>query len=401
MQHEEVVYVTSRRAFLSRSVVLAGFAPRLVHAAGAHDRIVIGVIGTGGRGTWLAAEAQKQGCEIAALCDVSEMRRRWAASQLVGKPREFEEFERLLDEKDITAVINATPDHWHHDVLVAAVQAGKDVYTEKPFSHTIDEGTHMVVQVRKTKCIVQVGSHRRSGPHWAQARDAIASGAIGRLMWVRVFDTRSWVKEDPLAARPIEGAFNWKKFLGKAADRPLDEHRYWSWRWYWDYAGGLMTDLGSHQFDLINWLANVKGPKTVTANGGVYCFKKWETPDVAHAMLDYGDFAAVFSAGFVNKYDGIGARFYGTEGTLVVTDDAIHVAKEHGPEPAPKGDAWQRVYEGPAHLANWLECIRTRKEPNAPVEVGNEAVNVAHAANRAYREGRRVAWDAAKQVCVS
>ncbi len=387
----------SRRAFM-RSGAAAGIAAQSLRAAGANDRIVLGVIGTGGRGTWLAVEAQKQGCEIAALCDVGEMRRRWAAAQLAGTPRELEDYERLLEDKDIGAVINATPDHWHHDVLVAAVQAGKDVYTEKPFSHTIEEGAHMVAQVRKTKCIVQVGSHRRSGGHWTRAREAIASGAIGKLMWARVFDTRSWVKEDLLAARPIEGALNWKKFLGKAADRPLQEHRYWAWRWYWDYAGGLVTDLGSHQLDLVNWLANVKGPRSVTANGGNYFFKEWETPDVVHAALDYGDFAVVFSAGFVNKHDGVGARFYGTEGTLVVADDEIYVVKEHGPEPVAKSDTWRRTYEGQAHIANWLACIRAREEPNAPVELGNQAVNAAHAANIAYRQGRRVLWDAATQT---
>ena len=388
---------TSRRTFVTGGAAALGLAPAHLHAAGAQDRIVLGIIGTGGRGTWLMTEAQRQGCAIGALCDVSEMRLRWAAAQVEGKPQEFEDFDALLGQKDITAVINATPDHWHHDVFVAAVQAGKDIYTEKPFSHTIEEGAHMVAQARATKCIVQVGTHRRSGAHWVRARDAIAAGAIGKLMWARVFDTRSWVREDPLAARPVEGALNWKKFLGKAPDRPFDPHRYWAWRWYWDYSGGLMTDLGSHQFDIINWFAGAAGPKSVTAGGGVYFFTQWETPDVVHAVLDYGGFSAVFSAGFVNKHDGVGARFYGTDGTLVITDEEFYVVKEHAPAPGAKSETWQRTYEGQAHLANWLDCIRTRKEPNAPVEAANQAVNVAHAANRAYREGRRIAWDAAAQ----
>ena len=135
----------ARRKFFSRaaaSLSAAGVAPALLKASGANDRVVIGVVGTGGRGTWLMEEAQRQGCAIAALCDVYELRMDWAQEKVRGrKPKRFREFEKLLEEKDIDAVINATPDHWHHDVLCASVAAGKDVYTEKPFSHTIEGGT--------------------------------------------------------------------------------------------------------------------------------------------------------------------------------------------------------------------------------------------------------------------
>jgi predicted dehydrogenase len=394
---------SSRRAFLKRtstSLAGLGIAPSLLNAAGAGDRIVVGVIGSGGRGTYLLEEAQRQGCGVAALCDVYEQRLDWAAAKVTGgKPKRYEDFEKLLEQDDIDAVINATPDHWHHDVLIACVRSGRDVYTEKPFSHTIEEGRTMVKEVRATKCIVQVGNHRRSGDHWRKARDIIASGVLGKITWVRVFDTRSWVKQDPFAGRPVdEKRLNWKRFLGKAPDQPIVPYRYWAWRWYWDFAGGLMTDIGAHQLDVLQWLMDSRGPRTVAANGGVYYFKQWQTPDVVHAVLDYGDFAGVFSVGFLNKYEGVGARFYGTEGTLVVTDTEFFTVTESGPDRGKKLGTWKRPYEGPAHVANWLACIRARKEPNSPVELAAQVINAAHIGNVSYREGKRIRWNAEKQA---
>ena len=401
--------MTTRRVFLKRtsaSLAALGIAPSMVNALGANDRIIIGVIGSGGRGSWLMEEALRQGCALAALCDVYEPRLGWAeekaakaAKVSMRKPKRYEDFEKLLDNNAVDAVINGTPDHWHHDTLIAAVKAGKDVYTEKPFSHSIEEGNNMVKEVRTTKCIVQVGNHRRSGEHWRKARDIIASGVLGKITWARVFDTRSWVQSDPLAARPIEEPrMNWKKFLGKAKEQPLDPYRYWAWRWYWDFAGGLMTDIGAHQLDILQWLTDSPGPKTVAANGGIYFFKQWETPDVVHSVLDYGHFVGVFSVGFLNKHEGVGARFYGTEGTLIVTSSRFYITKEFGPDAGKELDTWPRPYEGPAHVANWLECIRTRKEPNSPVELGSQVINAAHVGNLSFREGRRIAWDAEKQM---
>jgi predicted dehydrogenase len=400
--------MTLRRAFLKQTgatLAGAGLAPSLVNALGANDRIVLGVIGSGGRGTWLMEEALRQGCALAALCDVYEPRLEWAEQKAAkinkSKPKRHTHFEKLLENQDIDAVINGTPDHWHHDVLIAAVKAGKDVYTEKPFSHTMEEGAAMVKAVRATRCVVQVGNHRRSGDHWRKARDIIASGILGQITWARVFDTRSWVQNDPFAGRPVEEQrLDWKKFLGKAPQQPLVPYRYWAWRWYWDFAGGLMTDIGAHQLDILQWLTDSPGPKTVAANGGVYFFKRWETPDVVHSVLDYGNFAGVFSVGFVNKYEGVGARFYGTEGTLVVTNSRFYVTKEFGADAGKEIDTWPRPYEGPAHVANWLACIRSRKEPNSPVELGNQVINAAHIGNLSFREGRRVRWDAEKQKVV-
>lgn len=394
---------TPRRWFLKQSgkgAAALGVAPSLIKAAGANRRITLGIIGCGGRGTYLMKEAQNQGCRIAALCDIAEMRLGWARQHVKGTFDRCEDYRELLARKDIDAVVNATPDHWHHDVLIDAVKAGKDVYTEKPFSHSIESGNRMVAEVRKTRTIVQVGNHRRSGNHWVKARNLIASGVLGKITWARVFDTRSWVKDDPLKPIPVEGKLNWEKFLGKAPKREFSPHRYWAWRWFWDYAGGLMTDIGAHQLDILHWLTDSLGPKTIAANGGTYFFDHWETPDVVHAVLDFGHFSGVFSVGFVNKHDGVGAVFYGTEGTLVVTASKFYTTMEHGDQAGKVVESWERPYEGPAHVANWLSCIRSRLAPNSPVELGNSIINTAHAANMAYRQGVRVTWDAEKQAVV-
>jgi predicted dehydrogenase len=393
---------TTRREFLKKSTTaaaglgLAATAVPSVGVLGANETIVLGVIGTGGRGQWFLKEARKQGATIGAVCDVYTERLRKAAVIAGGEPYTTDEHKKVLDRKDIDGVCIATPDHWHHDMLIDAVNAGKDVYIEKPFSKTIEEGKEMVKAVRATDRVVQVGNHRRSGAHWDRARKLIASGALGKVNWVRVFDTRDWTRGDPFAPpAQIEGEIDWKKFVGPAPWHEFDPYRYFAWRWYWDYAGGLMTDIGAHQLDIAQWLMGVDGPKSVAANGGNYFLPKWETPDVVHSVLDYGTFSAVFSVEFLNAYDGVGGTFYGTEGTLVADDVTFKVySREDRQNPV---EQWPAEYEGPAHVANFLDCMKTRKEPNSPVEVGHRVITAAHLGNISYRSGKRVLWDVERE----
>jgi len=378
----------------------AGVAPSAFKAAGASDSVTVGIIGAGSHGTYLMEELERQGCRTAALCDVYEKRLDWALARCrsVPTPLRTKYYEKVLDMKEVDAVVNATPEHWHHDILLAAVRAEKDVYTEKPLAASIEQANALVEAVNRSKCVVQVGHQRRSGEHWKRARHVITSGTLGEITWIRVFDTRWWVKHDPFANRTVDPSLiDWKRFLGSAPSVPLDPYRYWAWRWFWNFAGGLLTDIGSHLFDLVNWLTDTLGPKTVTANGGVYYFKRWETPDVVHAVLDYGFFSVLFSAGFTNRYEGAGARFYGTEGTLVITRDEFKVLKESQGSAEKQIASWPRTYETPSHVANWLECIRTRRLPNASVETARNAVNTAHAANLSYRKGLRIRWSPEEQ----
>ncbi|MBN2327126.1 MAG: Gfo/Idh/MocA family oxidoreductase [Candidatus Omnitrophica bacterium] len=394
----------SRRTFLKGSVAAAGLAslkgiaPQTV--LGANDTIRAGVIGVGNRGMWGLLEMKKRGTKIAAVCDVYEVRlmeARDASEDDNGQKADaYYEYEKVLERNDLDAVYLAAPDHWHRDMLIDAVQAGKDAYTEKPFSKTIEEGQEMVKAVRETKQIVQVGNHRRSGQHWLKAREWIRSGKLGDIACIKVWDTRDWVTNgDPWSEQVkagVRGRLDWDRFLGKAPKRPFDPHRYFTWRWYWDYAGGLITDIGAHQLDVNQWLMDVDGPQSVACNGGNHVFDYWETPDVVHAILNYGKFTTLFTVQFVNGRDSVGGAFYGTKGSLLVDDqNGFRIFTPQGAkEPV---ERWDRPYEGGDHVANFLECIKTRKEPNSPVEVGHQIITSAHLANISYRTGKRIDWD--------
>lgn len=394
----------SRRDFLKTSAATGASIAAITSISppsvlGANDTVRLGGIGTGGRGQWGLREAKKRGAKIVAVCDVYEGRLEQArrlsedGSHIADG---YYEYERLLERNDVDAVYAACPDHWHHDVLLATVQAGKDCYTEKPFSKTIEEGQAMVNAVRETDRVVQVGNHRRSGKHWLRGREWIRSGKLGKVAWVKVWDTRNWSGGDPFTANlKTEGRLDWDRFLGNAPKRPFDPYRYYAWRWYWDYAGGLMTDIGAHQLDVNQWLMDVAGPETVAANGGNHYFEHWETPDVVHSVLNYGEFTTLFTVEFVNGQDSVGAAFYGSEATLYVDDvKGFRVIPQGETEPV---ETWERPYEGGDHVANFLDCVKSRKEPNSPVETGHQVINAAHLGNISYRTGQRIAYDAKQE----
>ena len=398
----------TRRTFLATSA--AAFAAPAVNALGANERLNVGVIGFGNRGRTIATEAIKSGCRLVAAADVAEFRlglmKAWLDNLgYTGKPDHYRDYRKLLDSKDLDAVIIATPDHHHKDCLLAAMAADKHAYVEKPLSHSIEEGKEMVAAVRKAGKIVQVGNQRHSGEHWKRARDVIQSREFGELVWVKVWDCRNWIKRDPFAPPSSFGkeqvdSIDWAAFLGKAPKRPFDPVRYWSWRWYWDYAGGLMTDIGAHQLDIVQWLGGVDAPKTVVANGGVYHFKHWETPDVVHGVWDYGKFAATFAVEFVNGYDGVGATFYGTKKTLWADAESEIRVYDTIDKPKPNQPvkmSWKVVNETPLHVKNWVESVKDNKEPNSTIELGHRVITAAHLANLSYRKGSRVVWDAEKQ----
>jgi len=396
----------TRREFLRDSTaalgVLAAGAAAPGRVLGANERIRIGGIGVGDRGTDRLRMAQRLGAEIVAMADVNEAMLDRAEKAIGHKVARYRDYRDLLARDDIDAVINATPDHWHHDVLVDAIRAGKDVYTEKPLSHTIEEGLDIVKVVKSSDRIVQVGNQRRSGDHWAKARELVAAGKIGEIKWVRTWDTR-YRLIDPYQARAKDrNLFNpdridWDRFLGKAPKRPFDPMRCSAWRWFWDYAGGLMTDIGPHMLDVAHWITDTLGPKSVVCNGGNYHYPGWETPDNVHAILDCGTFAIVFSVQFMNGLDGDGAAFYGTKGAIVQCRDGkfrFYDTKNRVVE------EWGMMNEGKAHMQNFLDCCRSRKRPNSPAEIGHYVLTGAHLANISYRTGRRINWSVEKQKIV-
>lgn len=384
-------------------------------ALGANERLTLGLIGGGNRGGTISLEALKLGHTVAAVCDVAPFRFRTLAKRYKDAGYDmpettYSDYRKLLDQKDLDAIIIATPDHHHRDMLIKAVQADKDVYVEKPLTKSIDEGREMVEAVRTAKKVVQVGNQRHSGPHWRRCREVIQSNDFGDLVWAKVWDCRNWIKKDPFAppatfTKDDAKAIDWDAFLGAAPKREFNPTRYWSWRWYWDYAGGLMTDIGAHQLDIVQWLSGVDAPKSVAANGGTYHFKHWETPDVVHGVWDYGRFAATFSVEFVNGADGVGAVFYGTKQTLVADAEGERVIKVYDTidpitaKVKPIAE-WPVVPETPMHVKDWLECCKSRKDPNSPIEMGHKVITAAHLANISYRTGKKVYWDAEREQVI-
>jgi predicted dehydrogenase len=402
----------TRRAFLKATSAAgaAAFAAPAVQARGANERLVVGLIGCGNRGRTILRELIKLGHDVVALCDIADFRLATVARVVddsgQDKPRFYYDYRRLLDRKDLDAVVIATPDHHHKDMLIAAMQADKHAYIEKPLTKSIDEGPEMIDAVRKAGKVVQVGNQRHSGPHWEEAARTVQARAFGQLVWAKVWDCRNWVAKgrDPFA--PPTGfkydpdKLDWKAFLGPAPKRPFDPVRYWSWRWFWDYAGGLMTDIGAHQLDIVQWLGGVDAPKSAVANGGVYHFKnQWETPDVVHGVWDYGKFAATFSVQFVNGAEGVGAAFYGTRQTLLCDADPnrgsirlYDTIDRITPDMKPVQE-WKVVNETPLHVQNWVESIKFGVDPNSTVELGHRVILAAHLANLSYRTGKKIFWD--------
>jgi predicted dehydrogenase len=276
----------TRRSFLASSTAAAGavaFGVPAVNALGANEKLNIGLIGCGGRGRSVSLEAFKAGANIVAVADVAKFRQDAYVESLAkagakDKPQVYDNHKKLLEHKGLDAVIIATPDHHHKEHLLDSMAAEKHAYTEKPLTHKLEDGPEMIKAVRAAKRIVQVGNQRHSGEHWQRCRDVIKSSDFGDLVWVKVWDCRNWVKRDPFAPpktfdQTQRDGVNWKAFLGNAPERGFDATRYWAWRWFWDYAGGLMTDIGAHQLDIVQWLGGVDAPRSVVANGGVYNFK--------------------------------------------------------------------------------------------------------------------------------
>lgn len=405
----------SRRRFINQSAAAGAVllnAESYTRAYGANEKLNVGLIGCGNRGGRLINEVLKLEHNVVAICDIAAFRLNklsgmvLAAKQL--KPKFYADYHDLLEHAKLDAVVIATPDHHHRDMLIATMQADKDAYIEKPLTKSIDEGREMVEAVRNAKKIVQVGNQRHSGAHWRRCRDVIQSDDFGELVWVKVWDCRNWIKNDPFAPPPefdkeMRKQIDWEAFLGKAPKREFSPARYFSWRWYWDYAGGLITDIGAHQLDIVQWLGGVDAPKSVVANGGTYHFKHWETPDVVHGVWDYGKFAATFNVEFINGADGVGCTFYGTKMTLWADAEkevrVYDTIDKITPDVKPI-DGWKIENETPMHVKNWLDSVKSRREPNSPIELGHRVITAAHLANLSYRTGKKVYWDAEREQVI-
>jgi predicted dehydrogenase len=389
---------TTRREFLiGAGAATAMTACSYARTIGANDRIRLGVIGPGQRGLNRMMTAKELGADIVALADANQGLLRQAQSRAgVADKDAYADYHDLLAREDIDGVINATPDHLHRNVILDTVAAGKDLYTEKPLARTIAEGEEIVRAVEASDRIVQVGNQRRSGEHFARAREVIASGAIGEIRFVRIWDFR-YRPVDPYIERAKDASLfapelvDWERFLGPAPRRAYDPKRASAWRWFWDYAGGLMTDIGPHWLDVAMWLTGADGPNSVTCNGGNYQSPDWETPDNVHAIIDCGSFAIVFMVQFMNGQEYDGGAFYGLEGSIIQENDKGKIV--HYDADRKIVDSWDVGDEGTAHMRNFLDSMRSRRAPHSPVALAHRVLIGAHLANESWHSSRRVGWD--------
>ena len=422
----------TRRSFLRKSALgLSGtaaacFVPSALWAnapgiLGANDRLRLGVIGCNGMGySNLSSFMRQENIEVAALCDVDQsvLDRRVAHIQEAGRkaPKTFKDYRELLDAKDIDAVIIGTPDHWHCLQLLHALDAGKDVYCEKPIANSIAECDVMKNAVESSDRMVQIGQWQRSQPHFVEAINYVHSGALGPVRLVKAWAYQGWMKPVPvLSDEAAPEGVDYDMWLGPAPKRAFNRNRFhFNFRWFWDYAGGLMTDWGVHLIDYALYGMKATDPKSVMASGGKFAYADdaSETPDTLQTAFEFDGFnllwehATGIDGGNYGRNHGI--AFIGNNGTLVLDRGGWEVIPEY------EREGWQTLKDRPKveavpvrsaegrgldlHTVNFAEAVRSRDASilKAPIEVGYHAARVSHMGNIAFKTGNRLYWDAGK-----
>ncbi len=375
------------------------------------DTMNIGLIGCNGMGfTDLVSILKINEVNVLALCDVDDqvLRKRTADLTKAGikKPKHYKDYRKLLENKDIDAVIIGTPDHWHCLQLIHALEAGKDVYCEKPIANSVQEANIMLNAVNKHNKIVQIGQWQRSQPHFVDAINFVHSGKLGEIRLVKAWAYMGWMNSiSKVADEPTPKGIDYNMWLGPAKLRPFNKNRYhFTFRWFWDYAGGLMTDWGVHLLDYVLYGMKVKDPVSIMSMGGKFAFPDdaQETPDTLQTVYDFGSFSFLWehamgiSGGNYGRDHGI--AFIGNNGTLVLD--------RKGWEVIPEGDKMERIpMQNNAgsgidnHTKNFVEAIKSRDVTSlkAPIKIGYDAALISHLGNAAFKTGERIYWDANKK----
>jgi predicted dehydrogenase len=415
-----------RREFLKSSAAVVAVS----RVAGASpvapsDRVRVGFIGVGRQGRGLLGGFLKQPeVDIPVLCDVYKPSLDEALGVIAKRdperrlPETAGDFRRVLDRSDIDAVVIASPDHWHALMSVMACQTGKDVYVEKPISVTIDEGRKMVEAARKHKRIVQVGTQQRSGVHFQKAVEVVQSGRLGKITFVRTWNygnsTPAGIGNPPDSEPPA--GLDWDLWLGPAAKRPFNANRFgiapdrWSsFRWFWDYAGGMMTDWGVHLLDIVLWAMKSSGPESVSATGGKLALDdNRETPDTLFVTYQFPGWVCTYEHREGNarqvEAHGYGIAFHGTNATLFVDRQGYEIFPEtrrvdNRPEMRAEPDAVKTSNShGEDHARNFLACMKSRQFPICDIEIGHRSTATCHLGNIAVRTGERFRWDSAREA---
>jgi predicted dehydrogenase len=432
----------SRRQFIERSVTgatAAGFAlgaPALARSASPNEQVTVGLIGAGIRGLEQMQYILSVKGNVAVVCDLYDGHFRRAQEIQANTPT-TREYREVIERKDIDAVAIATSDHWHAPIAIEAMRAGKDVYIEKPMTHTIPEAVEMAKVSKETGRLVQVGSQSLSMQSTQKAKEWVDAGEIGNIYMVQCEIYRpdpvgAWKYPVPPDASPT--TIDWDRYLGNAPKRPFDAARFFQFRNWWDYGTGIAGDEYVHLLSRVHYLMNVQYPLSAVANGGIY---KWtgdrDVPDIHNTNYDYGKFQVTVSANLVCNFEGGEiVRFFGDKGTVELTEESAKLlpyeeewsfmypleswpkdtkdpfiaAHKNDPtadvgtyhrQPHRKQQSMMQQAEGTEdHFRNFFECVKSRKQPVEHVEFGCGTAVACHMANISYREKKRVFWDAEK-----
>ncbi len=393
---------SSRRSFLAMSALSAASARRV---AGANDRLRLGAIGTGGRGQYLMKELNKTGAvEWVAVCDVYNVRRDQAATIAGGQVKTYNDYRGVLEHRDIDAVIVATPDHWHGPITVAACEAGKDVYVEKPMVHKPKDGQAVVRAARRNRRVVQVGMQARAVAHWQEARRRfIERDAVGKVGLVRTWydSNKGYVKKPPPGMERKPEGLDWNRWCGPGPKVPWNPEIYFSpYKWL-HYDGGMIMGIGIHVIDSARQFTGIVHPKAAVAGGGIYYYHDRDTPDVVNLILEYPEGlnvtfeAEIMTAGMPRSSAGIELR--GTKGILHVNRYEQDPGWVYTPKPKASNVPAASGPGGPSSaellLKNWLECIRTREKPVANEVEGYYSAMACYMGLEAYRQKKRIEWN--------
>ena len=427
--HDIPIPMKKRRTFLKNS--LLGTSAALVTPSvlwsnptsilGANQRIRVGLIGCNGMGfSNLSSFMRDPEVDVAALCDVDsrvlDRREKELTDAGRKKPDRYTDYRKLLDRSDIDVVIIGTPDHWHCLQMLDALKAGKDVYCEKPVANSIPEADRMLEAVRSSDRMVQIGQWQRSEPHFEKAIAFVHSGALGKIRLVKAWAYQGWMKPIPVMPdQPAPEEVDYAMWLGPAQKRSFNPNRFhFNFRWYWDYAGGLMTDWGVHLVDYALYGMKATEPLSIMASGGKFAYPNdaSETPDTLQTVYEFDGFSLLWehATGIDGgNYDrNHGVAFIGNKGTLVLDRGGWEVIPEVAHE------SWRKLEDQPKmeavslqlsaneglgrHTDNFLEAVRARDASllRAPMEVGYHAARVCHMGNVAFKTGGKVLWDRKK-----
>ncbi len=387
-----------RRAFL-RGVtgsVSAATALSYSRVYGANERVQLGLIGCGERGRGDMGKFVKSGSvDVTAVCDIYGVQID-AAQKIAPNAKSFSDHRKLLESKDLDAVLIGVPDHWHASTAIDALNAGKDVYVEKPLTLKIDEGPPIVKAARVNNRICQVGMQQRSGKHYLEAKQLyMDTGKLGKVTLARTWwhGNGYHLRKAPAALAQKPSNLDWAHFLGPLKWRDWDPQQYWNWRAYLDYGGGQVTDLFTHWIDVVHMFMGADIPIAAQASGGVYNYKDGRTaPDTINVLLEYPQqFTATFEATLVPGVTGAAIEFCGTQGRLWIDRSRYEFT------PVGRG-AQTTVVKATTdldqdHIENFLECVKSRKLPNGDVLIGHRSAQASHLGNISYMQKRRIDFD--------